>query len=57
MRNGALYIGETLIGNQVREGRGMLIKYDGSVYEGHWKDDKYANTGRLILSNSEVYQG
>ena len=57
MRNGAQYIGEALVGNQVKEGQGLLIKYDGSIYEGYFKDDKPAFYGRTIYKDGEYYQG
>lgn len=57
MRNGAIYTGEALNGNQVREGKGFLIKYDGSIYEGYWIEDKYHLRGRMIYPNGDYYEG
>ena len=57
MRNGAFYSGEAFLNNVVKEGRGMLIKYDGSLYEGYWKADKPAFYGRNIYANGEYYEG
>jgi len=57
MRNGAMYYGEALESNQVKEGRGLLIKYDGSVYEGYWKADKPCYFGRNIYTNGDSYEG
>lgn len=36
LENGARYIGEWLVGQNVREGRGMQVWPDGSIYEGYW---------------------
>jgi len=57
MRNGAFYSGGALHNNVVKEGRGMLIKYDGSLYEGYWKSDKPSFYGRNIYVNGEHYEG
>jgi hypothetical protein len=34
-----------------------LIKYDGSIYEGYWIDDKYHIRGRMIYPNGDYYEG
>jgi hypothetical protein len=36
MENGARYTGEWIKGTKVREGKGVQIWPDGSMYEGYW---------------------
>jgi len=57
MDNKARYEGEWNIASKKREGMGILIWQDGSVYEGYWKDDKANGRGRLIHANKDVYIG
>jgi hypothetical protein len=55
--NGALYDGEWLVGTQTKQGRGMQIWPDGSLYEGYWKNGKANGNGRLIHADGDVYVG
>lgn len=41
------YIGQWRTGQDVKEGRGVLVK-DGSIYEGFWKNDTENGVGRFI---------
>lgn len=55
--NGMYYIGQWNKTNNTREGRGIAIYADGSIYEGFWKHDSRNGAGRMIYSNGDVYQG
>jgi hypothetical protein len=43
--------------SSLREGRGVLYKPDGEVYEGQWYNDRPHGKGRLIMRNGDVYIG
>ena len=34
-----------------------MCRYDGSLYEGFWKEDKLQYRGRVIYANGEYYYG
>lgn len=51
------YLGQWNPDNNTREGRGIAVTKDGSIYEGFWRDDKYNGAGRLIYANGDLYQG
>ena len=54
--NGAEYEGEwDEVGR--KDGRGVQIWVDGSLYEGYWKIDKANGRGRLIHADGDVYNG
>lgn len=57
MDNMARYTGEWHKTKNVRQGRGVQIWPDGSMYEGYWKDNKAHGRGRLIHSDGDVYDG
>ena len=57
LENGARYEGEWLLGSQVRQGRGIQVWPDGSMYEGYWQDNKANGKGRLIHADGDVYDG
>jgi hypothetical protein len=38
-------------------GKGVQIDPDGTLYEGHWVDDKPNGKGRVIHINGDVYDG
>lgn len=40
-----------------RDGMGVLIWPDGSIYEGYWKNNKANGKGRLIHADKDVYIG
>lgn len=40
-----------------REGRGLMIFSDGSLYEGDWQKDKQDGFGRHIHLDGDVYEG
>jgi hypothetical protein len=46
-----------IIKTQIKEGRGIEIWPDGSIYEGWWKDDKPNGKGREIKANGDIYDG
>lgn len=54
--NGAEYEGEWDENNH-KDGRGVQIWVDGSLYEGYWKNDKANGRGRLIHADGDVYNG
>jgi hypothetical protein len=57
LENGARYQGEWLLGTQVRQGTGIQIWPDGSMYEGWWVDNKANGKGRLIHADGDIYDG
>lgn len=57
MENGARYKGQWNSVLNQREGRGVQIWPDGSIYEGYWKNDKANGRGRLIHADGDVYLG
>ena len=55
--SGAFYKGQwNKVSNQ-REGQGIQIWPDGSIYEGNWKNDKANGSGRLIHADGDFYEG
>lgn len=54
--NGAEYEGEWDEQGR-KDGRGVQIWVDGSLYEGYWKNDKANGRGRLIHADGDVYNG
>lgn len=40
-----------------KDGKGILFKVDGSLYEGYWKADKAHGRGRSIHASGEMYNG
>eukprot|EP00826_Nyctotherus_ovalis_P028693 TRINITY_DN2263_c0_g1_i10.p1 TRINITY_DN2263_c0_g1~~TRINITY_DN2263_c0_g1_i10.p1 ORF type:complete len:213 (+),score=17.88 TRINITY_DN2263_c0_g1_i10:224-862(+) len=46
----------TLLGKG-REGYGVQRWPDGSMYEGHWKNDRANGQGRFVFSNGDTYEG
>ena len=57
LENHARYEGEWIVGRDIRQGKGMQIWPDGSMYEGWWKDNKASGKGRLIHADGDVYDG
>lgn len=57
LENGAQYEGEWLRGSQIRQGMGLQLWPDGSMYEGYWADNKANGKGRLIHADGDVYDG
>ena len=56
LENGAEYEGEWDLEGR-KDGRGVQIWVDGSLYEGYWHADKANGRGRLIHADGDVYQG
>ena len=54
---GEIYIGEWLVGTDVKEGRGISIWKDGSVYEGYHKNNLSYSIGRLLHADGDIYHG
>lgn len=55
---GEVYKGQWVSRSSVREGQGMSIRPDGSVYEGWWKADMANGKGRFINADDQtVYEG
>ena len=57
LENDAKYDGEWLSQTQIRQGKGVLIWPDGSIYEGYWVDNKANGKGRLVHADGEFYDG
>lgn len=57
LENGARYRGQWNINSNQREGFGVQIWPDGSIYEGQWKDNKANGNGRLIHADGDIYDG
>ena len=57
LENAAKYKGEWLLGSNIRQGRGMQVWPDGSMYEGYWRENKANGNGRLIHADGDVYNG
>ena len=53
--NGDIY--EGYYKNNLRNGRGRCMFYDGGVYEGEWKDDKRYGYGVWTGVNRNAYKG
>ena len=41
----------------VKEGLGIVVLEDKSVYEGELKNDQFSGQGRYACSNGEIYEG
>jgi hypothetical protein len=46
--NKSRYLGEWNVFTDTREGKGIRVRKDGSIYEGMWKDDRPNGKGRYI---------
>jgi len=57
LENGAKYEGQWDEKTGMRDGIGVQIWPDGSVYEGYWKNDKAHGVGRLIHADKDIYEG
>lgn len=57
MDNFAKYTGQWRIGTMIREGKGVQIWPDGSIYEGWWRENKAHGRGRIIHANGDIYEG
>lgn len=57
LENGARYQGEWHLDTNVRQGKGVQVWPDGSMYEGYWADNKANGKGRLIHADGDVYDG
>jgi hypothetical protein len=56
-REGNSYEGEVRAGTVVREGRGVLVKKDGAIYEGWFRNNKFHGRGRVISAQGDMYEG
>ena len=56
LANGAEYTGQWDKAGR-KEGRGVQVWVDGSMYEGYWKNDKANGKGRLIHADGDIYTG
>ena len=52
-----MYLGQWNKQNDFKEGWGMQVEPDGSLYQGFWKNGMYDGPGRLIKTDSSVYEG
>lgn len=57
LENKTKYEGQWNEKTQERDGMGVLIWPDGSIYEGFWKQNKANGKGRLIHADRDVYVG
>ena len=57
LKDGAIYVGQCLVGGDVPTGRGVLLGLKGHLYEGYWKQGEYHSIGRVIHRNGNIYQG
>lgn len=46
-----------LVRSNTRQGKGIQVWPDGSMYEGWWKDNKANGKGRLIHADGDIYDG
>ena len=46
-----------LVNSGIRQGQGIQIWPDGSMYEGWWRDNKANGKGRLIHADGDIYDG
>jgi hypothetical protein len=51
------YVGQWNKDTGKREGLGLLLWEDGSLFEGFWKDGKACGSGHLLYSDGDVYEG
>lgn len=54
--DGSQYSGQVDI-NKKKQGMGILISKDGSVYEGSWLNDSFTGYGRCMDSEGNYYEG
>jgi hypothetical protein len=47
-KDGHIYDGEVRKGTKIREGRGKLVKKDGAIYEGWFRNNKFHGKGRVV---------
>ena len=58
LQNGSSYVGEWRKGGKnIREGKGVQVWPDGSLYEGYWEENKANFFGRLLHKDGDIYQG
>lgn len=56
--SGARYEGQINIKSQEKEGFGIQIAREESIYEGQWKSNKYHGIGRMISGGGKyIYEG
>jgi hypothetical protein len=48
------YQGEYLKDTNVKQGRGIYMCKDGTIYEGYWRNNKYHGKGRMMHYNLEI---
>ena len=53
--NGYLYLGQWRIGENVVEGRGVIVYGHGALYEGYVKNNETTGYGRRISHSGQVY--
>lgn len=55
LENHSIYLGEWLVNTQIREGKGVQVWPDGSLYEGYWQNNKANYFGRLLHKDGDIY--
>ena len=56
-KNGDRYLGQWDPDSNTREGQGVEVYINNSIYEGYWIDDLYNGHGRMIYPDGEIYEG
>ena len=56
LENNAKYKGQWEKNKNERHGLGIQVWSDGSMYQGHWKNDKANGKGRLIHADGDIYE-
>jgi len=54
---GGKYRGHWLKNTEIRQGRGVMITFEGNQYEGQFVNSQFHGIGRLTHRNGNVYVG
>ena len=54
---GNKYIGQWNEETNTKEGVGIMVTKEGSIYEGYWYNEKWNGKGRWIYNNGDFYEG
>ena len=55
--DGSCYTGFWSVKTNKKSGYGVMILADGSIYEGHFEDDKANGLGRVVHAEGDWYEG
>lgn len=56
LADGSRYLGEWLVGTEIRQGKGVLVRGDGGIVEGYFLGDKINGKSRAIYADG-FYEG